>query len=176
MVTFSPAGAAAPVVLPYLSRMNFTTTYPSLFDRADLDQLIARIDRLDADTQPGWGKMNAAQMLAHNSVAFDISYGRRSGGGNFITRLMMKWLVRPTVIGDKPYQKNGPTGPAFVVRDDRDFGKEKAELIANLEQVHADGAAYFEGREQEAFGVLTAREWNRMFVKHLDHHLRQFGV
>ena len=35
---------------------------------------------------------------------------------------------------------------------------------------------YFNNKENHSFGRLTKEEWNRMFYKHLDHHLKQFGV
>ena len=39
----------------------------NIFDRSVCDQHIARINKLSKDTRPQWGKMNAAQMLAHVS-------------------------------------------------------------------------------------------------------------
>lgn len=35
-----------------------------------------------------------------------------------------------------------------------------------------------EGRLQEhyMFGILSAREWSRWAYRHMDHHLRQFGL
>lgn len=38
------------------------------------------------------------------------------------------------------------------------------------------GESYFDGKENRSFGKLTKEEWNTLFAKHLDHHLRQFGV
>jgi hypothetical protein len=36
------------------------------------DETLARIDQLNADSNPVWGKMNAAQMLAHCAVGYEI--------------------------------------------------------------------------------------------------------
>ena len=47
--------------------------FPSIFEPQTLTDLLARIEKLTPDTQPKWGKMNVAQMLAHNSVGFDIT-------------------------------------------------------------------------------------------------------
>ena len=38
------------------------------------------------------------------------------------------------------------------------------------------GETSIDGKESHSFGVLTAQEWSTMFIKHLDHHLSQFGV
>ena len=56
------------------------------------------------------------------------------------------------------------------------FETEKARMIAYIEKTFAEGTAGFEGKENMTFGKLSARQWNTMFSKHLDHHLQQFGV
>jgi hypothetical protein len=38
------------------------------------------------------------------------------------------------------------------------------------------GENHFDGKESHSFGKLLKGEWNNLFYKHLDHHLRQFGV
>ncbi len=38
------------------------------------------------------------------------------------------------------------------------------------------GENHFDGKESHSFGALNSKEWNNMFVKHLEHHLKQFGV
>jgi hypothetical protein len=80
------------------------------------------------------------------------------------------------VTNEKPYKQGGPTAPDFVIADERDFAKEQSRLIDFISRVQTEGRSRFEGRESHSFGVLTATGWNNMFYKHLDHHLRQFGV
>lgn len=150
--------------------------YPSLYEKQTLDELLTRIEKLSPEFRPLWGKMNVAQMLAHNNVAFDITYGRTPASYNFLMRWMLKTFVKPIVTGDKPYEKNSRTAPVFVVSDERDFVKEKAELVTNFKRFHADGAAAYEGKESASFGKMTSQEWSTQFWKHMDHHLRQFGV
>lgn len=150
--------------------------YPSLFEKVTLDEMVARVNRLHPESQAEWGKMNVAQMLAHNNVGFDITNGKTPVSYNFLMRFMLKTFVKATVVGNKPYVKNGQTAPVFIVSDTRDFAKEKAELIANLERFHREGATAYEGRESPSFGKLTSQEWSNQYWKHLDHHLTQFGV
>ena len=85
-------------------------------------------------------------------------------------------FAKRTVVSDKPYARNGPMAPAFVIKDARDFEQEKARLLAYVEKTCKQGAAHYEGVENMTFGVLSAKQWNTLFAKHLDHHLRQFGV
>jgi hypothetical protein len=88
----------------------------------------------------------------------------------------MKLFVKSAVVSEKPYKQNSPTGPDFKVSDTNNFNQEKERLIGFIEKTSSLGATYFEGKESHSFGKLTATEWNNMFYKHLDHHLRQFGV
>ena len=91
-------------------------------------------------------------------------------------KFMLKSFVKKTVVGEKMYKPNGPTSPIFIIANERDLEKEKALLIANIQKVQNLGSAYFEGKENYSFGILTSKEWNNMFYKHLEHHLTQFGV
>jgi hypothetical protein len=138
--------------------------------------MLARVEKLTPESTPLWGKMNVAQMLAHTNVGFDIANGQIPVSYNFLMRFMRKMIVKSTVVGNKPYEKNGRTAPAFVIADERDFAKEKAALIANFKAFHAAGAGAYEGRVSEAFGKLSAQEWSNTYWKHMDHHLTQFGA
>lgn len=148
----------------------------NVFDAGERDALIARIDTLQAETRPRWGKMNAAQMLAHNSLIFEGALNDTYPTMNPVLRWVVSRLIRGAVIGDRPYIKNSRTVPAWVVADPRDFEKEKDRLLGNIARVHELGPSHFEGKHNPTFGRLTAAEWNRVFIKHLDYHLDQFGV
>jgi hypothetical protein len=80
------------------------------------------------------------------------------------------------VVNETPYQKNGQTAPAFIIKDSRKFELEKQRLINHIKQTQQLGGNYFDGKESHSFGILTKQEWNNMLLKHLDHHLTQFGV
>ncbi len=151
-------------------------TYASIFEPGVTDMLVARINQLTPATQADWGKMNVGQMLAHCNVAYDMETGELPVNNNFITRWMLKTFVKKNVVNEVPYPKNGRTAPAFVISDERDFDAERQKLIDHLRRVSAQGAAYYEGKENVSFGPMTAKEWSNMYHKHLDHHLTQFGV
>ena len=52
----------------------------------------------------------------------------------------------------------------------------KATFISNLNDIEMKGVAYFEGRNNEACGQLTAQEWSNQFYKHIEHHFEQFNL
>ncbi len=151
-------------------------TFPNIFQQDTVSSLINRIDQINADTVPQWGKMNASQMLAHTSVAYEMSLEELHKKPGAFAKFMIKLFAKAQVCGPKPYPKNGRTAPQFVISDERDFLKEKDRLIGYLNQCKDLGAQHFDGKESHSFGKLTLDEWNTMFYKHLDHHLRQFGV
>jgi hypothetical protein len=152
----------------------------NIFDRTVSDELIARIDRIAPTTQPKWGRMNAAQMLAHCSkpydTLYDAEYRKRYPPHTGLMRLLLNWFVKPLVVGPKPYKPNTRTAPSYVVADERVFANERDKLVGYLNKVQVLGRSDFEGKLSYSFGPLTADEWNTLFYKHLDHHLQQFGV
>jgi hypothetical protein len=149
---------------------------PSVFDASVVGQIVSRIDQLRPDTQPHWGKMSVAQMLAHCNVTYEMMYTTKHPKPGFFMRLMLKAFVKTAVTNEKGYPHNSRTAPAFLISDPREFEVEKKRLVDYLHQTLHHGKSYFEGKESNSFGPLTGVEWNNLMYKHLDHHLTQFGV
>lgn len=129
---------------------------PSTFDTKTTQQHLERLDKLTNETKPIWGKMNAAQMLAHLNVTYDLAYERKTSSPGFFMKWMLKSFIKDIVTGEKPYPRNSRTGKEFIISDKRDFEKEKAILIANIKDTEAKGTTYFEGRNNQAFGSLSS--------------------
>lgn len=149
---------------------------PNIFSKEVTEQLIARINQLSSTTQPKWGKMNVAQMLAHCNVIYEITFEDIHPKPSGFKRFIIKLLVKKSVVNDVPYKQNSPTAPIFKVASQQDFEKQKERLIAYLNKTVELGENTFEGKEYPNFGVLSKQEWSNMFYKHLNHHLSQFGV
>jgi hypothetical protein len=150
--------------------------FPNIFKLETTEQLIARINKLKSSTEGQWGKMTVAQMLAHCCVTYEMTFENIHPKPNFIARWLLKTFVKKAVVNEVPYPKNSRTAPVFIIKEDRDFDKEKARLISYLNKTVEMGETAFDQRESHSFGQLTITEWNNMFYKHLDHHLTQFGV
>lgn len=148
----------------------------NVFDKSVTDELIKRTNALSTESQPNWGIMNVAQMLAHCNVTYEMVYEDIHPKPNAFVKFMLKLFVKSQVVGDKPYKKNSRTAPQFVMKGDKDFEKEKERLIAYLNKTQQLGKQHFEGKQSHSFGSLSSDEWNVMFYKHLNHHLNQFGV
>lgn len=148
----------------------------NVWNKKDLETVLTRMDKLSANAQPLWGKMSVGQMLAHCNVTYEMVYESKHAKPNPLIKTLLKFLVKKVVVNEKPYKKNSRTGPQFIVKETRNFEKEKQRLVDHLHKTLELGEKHFEGKESHSFGVLNSREWNNMFYKHLDHHLSQFGA
>lgn len=148
----------------------------NVFDPAVTAELIHRIEKLSPESPGLWGKMSVDQMLAHCCVAYEMAFTNKHPKANPVMRFLLKTFVKTGVVNEVPYKKNLPTAPAFRIKNEKNFAEEKARLIAFVEQTLAAGESAFEGKESPSFGPMTAKEWNNLLYKHLDHHLTQFGV
>jgi len=139
-------------------------------------EIVERINHLTPESKPQWGKMSLSKMLAHCNVTYEMAYEDKHKKPNALMKIMLKLFVKNVVVNEKPYRHNSQTAPAFIIKDEKEFEKEKNRLIAYLQKTQKMGESAFDGKESLSFGKLTSTEWNNMFYKHIDHHLRQFGV
>jgi hypothetical protein len=149
-------------------------TGETLYRPADKLAILARIERLKPEQPPLWGKMNAAQMLAHCQVPLLVAIGERRLPRS-VLGILVGPLARRTLTRDTPTKRNLPTDKAFAVRDSRDFARERQQLVAVIERVAAAGPTGLSKDPHPFFGRMTQAEWEALNWKHLDHHLRQFG-
>lgn len=148
----------------------------NIFDKEVTDEVVERINKLTPETQPQWGKMNVAQMLAHCNVTYDMVFTDHYVKAKAFKKFLLTSLIKNTVVSEKPYKRNSRTAPQFLIVDERVFNDERTKLIEYLHKVQGLGGLHFDGMESNSFGKLTMLEWNNMFYKHIDHHLTQFGV
>jgi hypothetical protein len=149
---------------------------PDIFSKTVTDQIIQRINSLTPASQPKWGKMSVAQMLAHCCVTYEMVYENKHPAPKGIMKLMLKLFVKKIVTNEVPYGQNSRTAPAFLITSEKEFNTEKDRLIAYINKTQQLGAAAFQNKESLSFGPLSTTEWNNMFYKHLNHHLTQFGA
>jgi hypothetical protein len=147
----------------------------SLFEAAVAEEVKERMAQLRQDNERQWGKMNPAQALAHCSSAMEVAVGMKSPPRSFIGRLFGR-LAKSSILSEKPIARNMPTDKSFVVNDDRDFEAERQRLHRLIDRFAADGPAGCTRHPHSFFGPLTPTEWAELNYKHLNHHLRQFGV
>lgn len=147
----------------------------SLFDEPTHQEVLERLNKIASETQPTWGKMNAGQMMRHCQLPFEVALGKTAlAKPNFLMKLLMK-SFKKGMYNDKLWRQNQPTPKQFRVEDERDFTKEKSTLTALIDDFHKTKDQK-ERAPHPGFGYFTYDQWGQMQYKHLDHHLRQFGV
>jgi hypothetical protein len=148
----------------------------NLFDAARVEEVKQRMARLRPDSERQWGKMSAPQALAHCSRGFELASGDLRPPRVLIGRIIGP-IIKPKVFGnDEPLRRNSPTVKGLVIQDDRDLAEERAGLCGVIDRFVAAGSKGCTKHPHSFFGPLTPEEWAILMYKHLDHHLRQFGV
>jgi len=149
----------------------------NLFDAAVTSQVQTRLGNLTPQSERRWGKMTAPQMLAHCSLSMQWALGEVVPEKAPLPVRLVGRLVKPMVFrNEEPLRKNTPTAKSLIVADERDLSKERARLAGLIDRFSAGGAGGCTKNAHGFFGKMTADEWAILMYKHLDHHLRQFGV
>ena len=147
-----------------------------LFDAEAAMQINERIRRVEAGSKRQWGKMNAAQTLAHCATTMEWAVGDSFAPRMFVGRILGSLVKFKVLKDDSAMKRNAPTAKSLVVADERDLRKERERLCALIDRFSQGGPQYCTRHAHPFFGPLTPEEWARLMYKHLDHHLRQFGV
>jgi hypothetical protein len=148
----------------------------NIFNQEDYTQILSRIHLLNADAQKHWGKMSLPQMLEHCSIQLKMALGMlpdSSKTGPAIFRTVFgRWMGLYAF----PWPKGSATPPVMNMQTNdvtvRDFNFEKQQLIDLLQQVQQKESYH----AHAFFGAINKKDWGRLIWKHLDHHLKQFGV
>ena len=143
----------------------------NLFESSTVVEVKDRMKTLRPESERVWGKMTAAQMLAHCSVSMEGAVGDRHPPRIFIGRLLGP-IAKPDFLSEKPMKHNSPIDKSFLIEDERDFVVERERLLGLIDRFAAGGPGGCTQHPHSFFGPLTPEEWARGMYKHLDHHLR----
>jgi hypothetical protein len=145
---------------------------PLLHDAAVRRALDARLQALRSDTMPRWGRMSVDQMLWHVNRALDVVLGQYQMPPQKppLPKPIMKFIVLRL-----PWAKNLPTSPHFVAKDRYDFDAERLRCLRLIDIMTGRplGGTW---QDHPFFGPMSGRDASHLMAKHLDHHLKQFGV
>jgi hypothetical protein len=132
-----------------------------------------RVRELRPDSQRQWGKMSVGQMLWHVNEAMEGALGRvpLSPEKTPLPKPLMKLIVI-----NVPWPKGAPTLPKWVPKGDSyDFAAERDRCLRLIHEI-ASRRLDAEWPPSPTLGRMKGRDVTRLHAKHLDHHLRQFGV
>lgn len=147
----------------------------TLHDPAVRDALCARVDRLTPESTRRWGTMTVDQMLWHVNEMFENSLNHFRPKDLRIP--LPKAVIRFMVLR-LPWPRGSPTLPEVRPNLGRQYPFEEERrrlrrLIAEFtaRDMNSEGWGHSAG-----MGDINGRDWSALQAKHLDHHLRQFGV
>jgi hypothetical protein len=147
----------------------------SILDKTTRDELINRINRVDENMKPLWGKMNVYQMVRHCGKWEEWILAQKQYKQSFIGRLFGPMVLKNIMKDEKPLKRNTPTLPEFRINklgQRGDLSAEKANWIALIESYRNFSHPGF---VHSFFGKMTNEQIGYLVYKHADHHLRQFN-
>lgn len=148
----------------------------TLFEEEGYGELLERLASLTPDAPRQWGKMTPSQMMEHAARVLEMATSPDQPLKQMFIGKAIAWMFRKDFVGEKPFAKNAPTGKDYVIADEIDFEPTRDRLRGMIEKFHSVGAAGTDGNVHPFFGKLSGHEWGVTQYKHVDHHLRQFGV
>jgi hypothetical protein len=151
----------------------------NLFDLALVEDVKQRIMCLRPDSERRWGQMPLAHMLAHCTSGLQMAMGTINPKRAPFPANVIGLLIKPLVFGDdKPIRRNSPSSPELFTADPTqcEFERERTQLIQAIDSFVSMGAACCSQQPHPFFGPLKPQQWAILMYKHVDHHLRQFGV
>lgn len=147
----------------------------SLYTPQGNKNITDRINLLSPISLSQWGKMTVSQMLVHCQQPIKVPFG--------LLNLKPTWMsfffgksVKKQMMSQQSFRKDLPTVKEFKIEGEPDFEKSKKELIELVSRFATEGSASIKITKHPFFGEMTHAEWDALQWKHLDHHLRQFGV
>ncbi|CDQ20271.1 DUF1569 domain-containing protein [Halobacillus karajensis] len=147
----------------------------NIFEITYTDEILNRIENLNVNSQPKWGKMDVSQMLAHCSSFQDIAMGYSFPPRGWLGLLVGRF-AKPIFYNDKPLDHNMSTIPTILITCKRDFGIEREKLKQKIIIFQKNGPEACTDHPHPFFGKLISEQWGKGIYKHLDHHLKQFDV
>lgn len=145
-------------------------------DEANRSSLIGRVNRLTGDETPLWGKMNVNQMMSHlvqaGELPFAASLPDRS---TFVSRTFIKPLILYVLPMPKKVKTSAEMNQQENGRKPEEFVADRSSVIDSIKKLGGVPVDH-ECSYHPMFGKMSSNEWALIVHKHVDHHLKQFGV
>src|SRR5260370_41628648 len=109
-----------------------------LFEGGTATESKERIGRLGPGSMGQWGKMSAAQAMAHCATTMEWAVGDSFAPRMFAGRILAALVKSKVLKDDAPMKRNTPTAKSLLVADERDLGKERQRLCALIDRVSVD--------------------------------------
>lgn len=149
----------------------------TLFDAETRRQVQARIQEMGPDCRRHWGSMTVPQALSHMGDQLAMALGDIDA---VPVRGPLSWPpLKQLVLYVLPWPKNAKTAPELLQTRIEDVEVARRRLLQLIDRFVALGDSSGDGdgfSRHPLFGSLSTRTWGSLAWRHLDHHLRQFGL
>jgi len=139
------------------------------------EEIVNRLNSLNQNSTPGWGKMNVSQMLVHCRIPIENALGKQKFSRSLMGRVLGR-IAKKSVLKNEPFKQNLPTDKRFIIASTGVFEEERKNLNSTIQQFVQSFPGGITTYPHPFFGKMTSDEWGMLMWKHLDHHLRQFGA
>lgn len=144
----------------------------TIWQRPVREELVNRLNRLSANAPAKWGKFTAPQMVSHLIDGVHMALGELPVKQR---KLPIRFFpLKQLVIYAFPFPKGAPTAPELLARTPQEWNGEVAQLKELMERFATGSHSRLP--DHPAFGKMSRTAWGVLGYKHIDHHLRQFGV
>jgi hypothetical protein len=147
---------------------------PSLFDPHVRTTILDRFARLTPERKPVWGRFTTNEMVCHVSCGLRQGLGELEAGppSDPLAGFPLNWLM----IHVLPWPKGkGQSPPEFLATRPTTWAADVSRLRDLIARFAARGSAA-PWPPSRVFGRISGSSWGVLQHKHLDYHLRQFGV
>ncbi len=140
-------------------------------------ELIDRINRLQPESKGKWGKMTVEEMLVHCAAGIQMAFG------DFPAKLRVSpfraMVARILFVELFPFPKRATAPPEINIskklKTRMPFNEARSILIKQVKRIQ-NAPTDHRFPPHPIFNKLSRRQWGRLAYKHLDYHLKQFGV
>lgn len=143
-----------------------------------VERIVERLEAITPDAAPRWGELRRDSLIEHLIWSVRHAMGRSKAVpmlGNWFTRgfvaPLLLWGILP--IPKNLKLPNHVTAQGIVMREPGDIETLHALLEEYLNLVQADE---LKPAPHPVLGDLGIDGWDRLHVRHFEHHLKQFGV
>jgi hypothetical protein len=148
----------------------------TLFPLSERSTLSGVLNKLQPDTQPAWGIMDAQQMIEHLDLILQYTFSGEQT--SVFTPAEQVEKVKRFLWSDKPLPRlfrNPAMDDVIVQYPDLNTAIQSLyNTLENFHQYYKEHPSY--ETTHPIFGMLNYEGWLRFHQKHFQHHLTQFGL
>lgn len=149
----------------------------NLIKQKDCAEILVRLEKLQETNNAKWGKLRIHEVLPHLTDPIRCVLGEKDCVP--LDNPVLKGPIGKLMLRYLPWPKGAPTSKSFLpgtgLTDPVQFEKDKSQLVEIIHRF-VNTPDQYQFKPNPVFGQLNKKDIGRLYWRHLDHHLKQFGV